>query len=262
MTRRRIEQMRIVVSGASSGIGWHLALELARRGARLVVSARRDERLQSLAEQIRESGGECHVLAGDVTDGDLRENLISKAVELLGGIDGIVNCAGIGAMGRFDQANADRLRAIFEVNFFATAELIRLAIPHLKSGRKPIIVNISSVLGHRAVPLKSEYCASKFAIHGLSDSLRAELKPDGIDVLLVSPSTTDSEFFDSAIEGANDRDWKGRKAMPPERVANIAVRAIRMGRSEVIISLGGTLLVWLDRISPPLANYLIAKFSR
>jgi len=262
VTRRRIEQMRTVVAGASSGIGWHLALELARRKSRLVITARREDRLQALAGQIRDAGGECHVVPGDITDPAHRESLVSSSVELLGGIDGLVNCAGIGAMGRFDQASPERLRTVFEVNFFAVAELIRLAIPQLKLGNKPIIVNISSVLGHRAVPLKSEYCASKFALHGLSDSLRAELKQDGVDVLLVSPSTTDSDFFDSAIEGGESRDWKGSRAMPPERVANIAARAMRMGKHEVIISLGGIGLVWLDRISPPLANYLIARFSR
>lgn len=262
MTRRRIENLRIVVTGASSGIGWHLARRLASRGAHLLATARRGERLERLAGDIRGAGGVCHIMPGDLTDPEHRKALVDAIPNTLGGIDGLVNCAGVGAMGRFDQASPDRLRTLFEINFFAPVELIRLALPLLKQGRTPIIVNVSSVLGHRAVPLKSEYCASKFALHGFSDALRAELRNDGVDLLLVSPSTTDSEFFDSAVEDHAPRDWKGRRPMPPERVADIAVRAMRMGRSEVILSAGGTALVWLDRLSPPLANWLIARFSK
>lgn len=262
MTRRRIEGLRVLLTGASSGIGWHLALELARRGARLLVTARRQERLDALVRLVETGGGEARALAGDIADPGIRAALIAAATREMGGMDVLVNCAGIGAFGRFDNAGPDRLRHVFEVNFFAAVELIRIALPVLKMGRDPIVVNVSSVLGHRAVPFKSEYCASKFALHGFSDSLRAELKPDGVDVLLVSPSTTDSDFFDSAAGADGLRDWKGPAAMPPERVANIAARAIRMGKHEVIVSLGGIGLVWLDRLSPPLANYLIAKFSK
>ena len=101
---------------------------------------------------------------------------------------------------RLSQAGEERLRRVMEVNFFAPVELIRSAIPLLREGKRPLIVNISSVFGHRAVPRKSEYCASKFALHGFSDALRAELAREGIDVLLVSPSTTQSEFFDMVLE--------------------------------------------------------------
>src|SRR5205085_10807559 len=129
-----------------------------------------------------------------------------------------INNAGIGAVGPFEDAGEERLRRVMEVDFFAPAELIRGALPLLKGGHHPIIVNIGSVLGHRAVPGKSEYCASKFALHGFSDALRAELAPQGIDVLLVSPSTTVSEFFDVATrQGDGLRGPFG--AMPAETVA-------------------------------------------
>jgi short-subunit dehydrogenase len=122
----------------------------------------------------------------------------------------LVNNAGIGAIGPFAEASPERLRKIMEVNFFAPAELIRSALPLLEAGKRPLIVNVSSVLGHRGIPKKSEYCASKFALHGFSDALRCELAPRGIDVLLVSPSTTATEFFDNVIEGG-----RRRKGHPP-----------------------------------------------
>ncbi len=228
----------------------------------MLVTARRGDRLEELVAAIHQAGGVAVACPGDITSAEHRQRLVDDVQRQWGGLDLLVNCAGIGAMGRFDGASPDRLRTVFEVNFFAAVELIRAALPLLRTGQRPMIVNISSVLGHRAVPLKSEYCASKFALHGFSDALRAELAGDGIDLLLVSPSTTDSEFFDSAVEDSAGRDWKGRRPMSTGRVAEVAIRAICLGRNEVILSLGGKLLVWLDRISPPLANRLMARFSR
>src|SRR5204862_1604528 len=137
--------------------------------------------------------------------------------------------AGIGRLGPFEAADEARLRQIMEVNFFAPVEFIREALPLLAAGNKPIIVNVSSVLGHRAVPDKSEYCASKFALHGFSDALRAELAPQGIDVLLVSPSTTASEFF-AVAAGHSDKRHARFGAMPAETVARRTVNAIAAGR--------------------------------
>jgi short-subunit dehydrogenase len=262
LARRRIEGLRAIVTGASSGIGRDLAAGLARQGARVLVTARRGERLDELVAKVEKSGGVAAAWPGDITSAGHRQRLIEEVIGRWGGLDLLVNCAGVGAMGRFDEASPKRLRTVFEVNFFSAAELIRLALPVLRSGQRPMIVNVSSVLGHRAVPLKSEYCASKFALHGFSDALRAELAGDGIDLLLVSPSTTDSEFFDSAVEDKDGRDWKGRRPMATERVAEVAIQAIRLGRNEVILSSGGKLLVWLDRLSPPLVNRLMARFGR
>jgi short-subunit dehydrogenase len=171
-----------------------------------------------------------------------------------------VNNAGIGGLGPFSAADEQRLRQIMEVNFFAPAEFIREALPSLRQGRQPIIVNISSVLGHRAVPGKSEYCASKFALHGLSDALRAELRREGIDVLLVSPSTTQSEFFDRALGTRSMRQGRFGK-LSADKVARRVAGAMRTGRHEIILSAGGRMLVWLDRLCPPLADWLVAHFG-
>ena len=199
---------------------------------------------------------------GDITNPDTRTAILELAQHNLGGLDLLINNAGITAMGPFLDAQEERLREIFEVNFFALAEMTRKAIPLLRTGNKPMIANISSVLGHRATPLKAEYCASKFAVHGFSDAIRAELVQYGIDLLLVSPSTTDSDLFDQAIEDATEKDWKKTGAMPPETVAKKTIRAIEQGRHEIILSTGGRLIVWLDRLFPPLANRIVARFGQ
>ena len=165
-------------------------------------------------------------------------------------------------MGRFDSSEAATLRTVFEVNFFATVEMIREAIPFLRSGNNSLIVNVGSVLGHFAAPLKSEYCASKFALHGFNDALRAELSEDGIDVLHICPSTTDSDFFDSVVEDNTGRDWKKRGAMSPEVVAQKTIRAMENRRREIVLSAGGKGMVWLDRLFPSVAGYFIRRFGQ
>jgi short-subunit dehydrogenase len=262
MARREIAGLRTVLTGASSGIGRALARELGRHGARLVLTARREAQLAQLAEEIRAAGGVGYYVAGDLTDAAVRRQVLTAAESHLGGLDLLVNNAGVGALGPFAEADAERLRRIMEVNFFAPAELMRAAIPLLRAGRRPLIVNVSSVLAHRAVPGKSEYCASKFALHGLSDAVRCELAPLGINVLLVSPSTTRTEFTENVLEKAADVYVPPWGAMSAEAVARRTLHAIRRGDHEVILSLGGKLLVWLDRLCPPLANRVIARFAR
>jgi short-subunit dehydrogenase len=259
MTRRSLAGLRTIVTGASSGIGRALAIELLHRGARVMALARRSERLQQLAIECA-AGDRLQCCAGDVTQRADRAAALNAASRAFGGLDALVNNAGSGALGRFDQADEARLRRIMEVNFFAPAEFIREALPLLRQGQRPIIVNIGSVLGHRAVPEKSEYCASKFALHGLSDSLRAELSQTGVDVLLVSPSTTASEFFDVA-DGAASKPPGRFGVLPAESVARRIASAMAAGRHEIILSASGKLLVWLDRLCPPLANWLVSRWA-
>lgn len=251
----------MIITGASSGIGHALARQLSREGASLLITARREQRLQALAGELTAAGGRVLYRAGDITAPAVREELLLAARGAWGGLDLLINNAGVGAIGPFSEAGEERLRRVMEVNFFAPAELTRAALPLLRAGRRPMIVNISSVLGHRAVPKKSEYCASKFALHGWSDALRAELKDDGIELLLVSPSTTASEFFENVLENRARPPWLRAGGMSAERVARQALRAIRQGRHEIILSPGGKLLVWLDRLSPPLVNRLVARFG-
>ena len=250
-----------IVTGASSGIGRCLCELLVARGATVVATARRQERLDQLVESATGKGSIISV-AGDITDASIRGRLVEVAGQVAsdvsgGRIDLLVNNAGIGALGAFADASPDRLRQIMEVNFFAPLELTRACLPLLRKGRSPVICNIGSVLGHRAVPNKSEYCASKFAMHGFSDSLRAELVGDNIQVTLVSPSTTRSEFFDSLVETDEGQSSKSIGSWPPEKVARATLAAIQARRSEVILSLGGKALVYADRIAPPVMNAIL-----
>ncbi len=261
MARRSIQGLRVLITGASSGIGQSLARELSAGGARLLLTARRRERLETLCDALRAGGADVEFVAGDITGEATRRELVETLRRRFGELDVLINNAGVGAVGHFSHADPERVRTIMEVNFFAPVELTRLCLPLLRRGRQPMIVNIASVLGHRAVPRKSEYCASKFALHGFSDALRAELVARRIDVLLVCPSTTESEFFDSLLEDKERLPWRKFGAMSSEAVARRTVRAMRRGKQEIVLSPGGKLLVWLDRLCPGLANRLVARFG-
>jgi short-subunit dehydrogenase len=260
MPSRSLEGSRAIVTGASSGIGHAIALQLGQAGAELVVTARRESRLAQLGLEIASLGRKVVTVIGDITDAAHRRKLIDTAQRELGGLDILVNNAGIGAAGPFAAANEERMRKVMEVNFFAAVELTRAALPVLRQGKQPIIVNVGSVLGHVAIPDASEYCASKFALRGFTESLRAELAAEGIDVLLVSPSTTDTEFFEQVIDNPEGKSIAdGRAKMTPEAVARLALKAIRGGKREIILSRGGKMLVWAGRWFPSLLAGRLVK---
>jgi short-subunit dehydrogenase len=175
-------------------------------------------------------------------------------------LDFLVNNAGIGAIGRFAEADADRLRRIMEVNFFAPAELIREALPLLERGRRPIVVNVGSILAYRAIPHASEYCASKFALRGLGESLRAELAPRGIDLLSAHPGTTDTDFFEHAIERGK-YPWSQPRGADPQWVARQIVRAMRRGRHEAIFGLGARLMHWANTLAPRIVDRVLGRYG-
>ena len=260
MAKRIIAGTRVILTGASSGIGRALAHALVDAGARVVGLAWSEAKLLTLAEELKSSAGQFLPLAGDVTQPEARAAALRLAQAEFGGLDLLINNAGIGARGRFDAAQADRLRRIMEVNFFAAAELIREALPMLRQGARPMIVNVGSILGHRGIPRMSEYCASKFALQGFSQSLRPELARTGIDVLVVSPGTTATDFFSHALEH-EPSPWPEQRGVPAELVARRTLRAIERGRREILINPRGRLLVLLNRLAPGMVDRFLARYG-
>ncbi|MCH2599831.1 MAG: SDR family NAD(P)-dependent oxidoreductase [Pirellulales bacterium] len=258
--RRQLSDKQIVVTGASSGIGRAIAIQLVRAGNQVLALARRQDRLEILAEELKDASGTLQFLAGDITDLQFRQTTVDWVEQhWQSRVDVLINNAGVGSIGPFTESDEDTLRKVMEVNFFAGVEFIRCQLGALRRGRHPVICNVASVLGHTAMPSKSEYCASKFAMHGFSDSLRIELIAEGIDVVLVSPSTTRSEFFDSVLAGTQSNDSR-HKGMSAAHVARITVKAIRRGRREVVISVGGKLLVMLDRLLPGVLSRALTRW--
>lgn len=251
----------MLLTGASSGIGFCIGKELTQAGAQVLATARRSDRLERLASETRNDPGKLFSLAGDLTDPSHRERLAQWCQQQWQGLDVLINNAGAGAIGPFLQADADRLRKVMEIDFFAPAELTRICIPLLQAGKRPAILNIGSVLAHRAVPNKSEYCGAKFALRGWAESLRVELAPLGIDVLMVSPSTTRSEFFEALVDTPASAQSRSIGSMTPERVAKLAIRVLVNSKREMILSLGGKALVAMGRWCPGLTDRILGSAS-
>lgn len=257
MSRFQFENARAVVTGATGGIGLAITERLIDRGAHVIAVGRRQNRLDSIADRL----GERFIpLAADLsvpTSVDSIAELVS--VRFDGKLDLLVNNAGVGAIGPFAEADAERLRTLFEVDFFSAVELSRRLMPMLTRAAPSTLCNIGSVLGHCAVPDKAEYCAAKFAIHGWSDAIRAEWRRHGITVTLVSPSTTRSEFFDSLVGTQSDTKSRSIGSWSTDQVGDAVITAIERRRREMILSWGGKLLVYADRFVPDVVSRILSR---
>jgi short-subunit dehydrogenase len=260
--RRRIEGSRILVTGASQGIGLALAEESARRGAKVLAVARNEKLLQELADRIHAKNQSILVFAGDVTHPQVRQRMAEFCLSQLGGLDVLVNNAGIGATGHFAEVSPDRLRKIMEVNFFGMTEMTRVFLPILKQGNRPAIVNVSSVAGKRGIPARSEYSASKFAVQGFSEALRAELAKDGIDVLVVCPGLTQTNFSQNMLEQKARMPMDHMRGMTAEKVAHAILKSIEKGHHEICLTGQGRLIVFMSRFFPRWADRIAVRRVR
>ena len=254
--RRSISGSRILITGASQGIGKSLAELAAARGGNVLAVARSENLLQELAEQVRSKGGKLHTLQADITDPADRQKMVDAAINSMGGLDILINNAGIGATGHFADVSPERMRKIMEVNFFGLTETTRVFLPLLQKGNRSAIVNISSIAGKRGIPARSEYSASKFAVQGFSEALRAELAKDGIDVLVVCPSLTQTNFSQNMLEQKALVQLDHLRGMTAEQVARAALRAIERGKNEVCLSIKGKLIVLFSRFLPRFVDWV------
>ncbi|QDT67973.1 General stress protein 39 [Planctomycetes bacterium MalM25] len=259
LSDRRLQGKRALVTGASGGVGRALAVQLAEAGAESLLIARRAEALEETAEMAREAGGRVVTVVGDVANPDDRRRALDAASAKLGGLDLLINNAGIGAHGRFHEASVDRLRQVFEVNFFAAVELTREALPLLREGRDACVANVGSVLAWRGVPHTAEYCASKFALRGWCEAIRPELAKLGVHVLHASPSTIASDFRQNLVERLNTVPWADRPGVSPEKVAQRVLHGVARRRNEVAIVWEDWAIVRAARFTPWLLDWWLKR---
>ncbi len=239
-----------IVTGASSGIGAAACRLLAERGDTVVLVARRADRLQTVAEELKGAGGTARVLAADLADPVAVSALVGTVVEEFGRIDLLLNNAGYGLQVRFEtmsQADIDRM---FQVNVLALASLCREVIPIMRKQGDGAIVNIASVGGVVAHPLNAAYCASKHAVVGLSKSLHLEMAGTGVRVVVVCPGATRTEFFDQARRDVPFAAMIHKNMVPAEVVAKAAVRAADSRRAVIFPTWGAWAMAMADRWLP------------
>ena len=244
-----------IVTGASSGIGEATARALALRGAVVVAIARNKKRLQDLESGIQSSGGRVLGVKADVTDRASVESMVERVIEEFGAPDILVNNAGLGLSGRVEELRAEDLRDVMEVNLIGPLNCIQAALPHMSSGGH--IINVSSVVGKHAIPKVGGYCASKFALNALSDSLRVEVAGRGIAVTSVYPGTTSTAFRDNSRRTRDEkRGWRP-PGVTPERVAEKIVRAAEKGGRDVYVRLSDRIFVAGTTLFPGLTDWVI-----
>lgn len=188
----------VIVTGASSGIGEATARRLVQAGAKVVISARRLDRLQALACELDPTGATVLAVAGDVTSETDRQQLVAATLAKFGQIDALVNNAGYGTRGPIERVPVELIRKNYETNIFSLIALTQLVLPAMRERGDGCIVNIGSVAGKIARPLSSIYDSTKHALEALTDGLRGELKPFGVRVSLIRPGFIITEFIEAA----------------------------------------------------------------
>jgi len=219
-----------LVTGASSGIGNAIAKSLHRNGVTVYAGARRVERMNDLDDMG------ITTLALDVTDAASVERVIDRIVTETGRIDILVNNAGFGLLGALEDLTIDAAQAQFDVNLFGAARLIQSVLPMMRQQHCGRIVNITSIDGKGAQPLASWYVASKFALEGLSDSLRYELQPHGIDVVVIEPGSIQSEWADIAADHLQAASGTGPYAKSAQQAAAILTAAKQFASAPRVIA--------------------------
>lgn len=234
-----------LVTGSSSGIGAATARELARRGVRLVLAARRADLLDAEAQAIRQSGGEAIAIPTDVTDPAQIEALVARAIEAYGRIDVLVNNAGIGSIRTFARMSSEDIEQMLETNLRGVVRLTHAVLPGMLERRHGAVITVASVAGHVAVdPI---YSATKYAVRGFSLSLRRQLAGSGVSVSVVSPGFIRSNMTDGK-----------RRGLPgPEIVARAIAELIVHPRREVVVPRYYRPAIWAERALPWLADRLL-----
>lgn len=254
----------VIVTGASSGIGKALALQLAKEGACLSLAARNAERLENLAKECRSLGGQAIPAPTDVANQEQCHKLIKATIQEFGRIDMLINNAGFTLVGKLEQLpDLDLFQQVMAVNFNGVVQCTYYALPYMKDTRGRI-VNVASLGGKLAIPYNTAYIASKFAVTGFSDSLRMELRNDGVSVTVIFPYWVVTEFHERMLDkdgqarGPGGRAIYTEKMMTAEQCAEIILRAARRRQREVVMG-PGKVATWLKLIAPSLMDKIIIE---
>jgi len=262
MPRVDLTNKSIVITGASSGIGRASAIACASAGMRVVAAARRADRLEELAEEIRSTGGQAHAFAVDVTDERACAEMIRYTITTLGACDAVFANAGITLGEPTHEMTGATLHEIFDINLFGTMHTLRPAIAHMRERGSGHALLCSSCLSLLSVPNHGAYTATKAAQHHLARAMRMELAGTGVYVSSVHPIGTKTELFDAAKAREGDyraHDTPKYMTQSPERVANAVVKCLRKPKPEVWTSQASRMVAAMTNATPRLTDRLVRK---
>ncbi len=260
--RRDLRGKVVVITGAAGGLGSALARRFAAAGARLALTDLDAPALESLAEALRAAGADVLAVAGDVSDEQACRAAAAAFIERFGGIDLLINNAGISQRSAFVHTAPEVIRRVVAVNVFGTVNMTHACLPALLA-RRGMIVAISSVAGFSPLLARTGYAASKHALHGLLDTLRCELEADGVDVMLVCPSFIATNIDRAALGGDGGAASRLRTTAGGEASADDVAEAVLRGccrpRPLLLHSTTSRLAWWLSRLAPRLYERIMAR---
>jgi short-subunit dehydrogenase len=254
----------IWLTGASSGIGEALAYELAKEGVSLILSARRKEELERVKGNcVTHAQPNIRVLPLDLTQPTTLQLSTSAAIQIFGHVDILINNGGISQRSLVLETNLEVDRRLMEVNYFGAVALTKHLLPHFMSRKQGHFVAVSSLTGKFGTPYRSGYAASKHALHGFYDAVRAEHYKDGIKVTMICPGFIHTPITYSALTGdgspLNKMDEAQYKGKPADWCARKIISAIKASKEEVYIGGKEVLAVYLKRFVPAIFSMVIRK---
>jgi NAD(P)-dependent dehydrogenase (short-subunit alcohol dehydrogenase family) len=259
MRLKPVEEQVVALMGASSGIGRESALRFAKKGAKVVVSARGEEGLASLVDEIRRSGGQATAVVADTSDFEQVNAVADRAVEEYGRLDTWVHLAAVGLFATFEQTTPEEFARVIDVNLMGQVYGAMAALPHLKREGGGALIHVSSVEAKRSFPFHSAYGASKHGIDGFLEALRVELKHERwpISVTQVLPGTINTPFFDKGRSKIGVKPVGIPPIYEPETVADVIVYAAENPARDLVSGGAARALILNQRLSPRMLDAVL-----
>lgn len=250
----------VIITGGSSGIGKALAHEFGNKGSKILITGRRERPLMQAAEELRSQKVDVATMVADVSKEHDNQQMAQLAMEHFGGIDILINNAGISMRALFEEVDLDVIRRVMDINFYGSIFATKYCLPSILE-RQGSVVGISSIAGYRGLPGRVGYSASKFALQGFLESLRTEMLPKNVHVLTACPGFTTSNIREASLtkdgnlQGTSPRDEQ--KMMSAETCAALIYSAVKKRKKHLILTTQGKLTVWMNKWFPGFMDQVV-----
>ncbi len=251
----------VIVTGGTDGIGRAMVDQLLQSGAKVSTCGRNPDKLYQLQSQYPSSP--LHTMIADVSNENDCRRLVEMTIKMFGGVDVLINNAGISMRAEMTEASTDVIKTVMEINFFGSVYCTHYALSSIVE-RKGTVVGVSSIAGYRGLPGRSGYSASKFALRGWLEALRTELLDSGVNVMWVCPGFTTSNIRNAALNKAGQAQGESPmdegKMMSADECSRIILNGVRKRKREIVMTFTGKRAVFMNKFFPSMADKMTRKF--